>query len=66
MDDNQFVMEDPMIFKMPDSPSNLVLMCDGREAVIDFGGDEVTYSGDLPVDEAAKIFFDAVFSNFKR
>ena len=38
---------------------------DGREAVIDFGGDAVVYSGDLPVDESAKIFFDAVFLHFK-
>jgi len=30
------------------------------QAIIDFSGDKVTYSGDLPVDEAAKVFFDAV------
>ncbi len=34
---------------------------DGREAKINFGN-EVTYSGDLPVTEAAKLFFDA-FNN---
>ncbi len=33
---------------------------DGRKAVLDFSGDEVTYSGDLPVSEAAKVFFDHV------
>lgn len=31
-----------------------------KSATIDFGGDKVTYSGDLPVDDAAKVFFDAV------
>ncbi len=30
------------------------------QAIIDFSGDKVTYSGDLPVDEAAKVFFDVV------
>jgi len=33
---------------------------DGRQATVDFSGAEVTYSGDLPVSDAAKIFFDAV------
>jgi hypothetical protein len=33
----------------------------GKHFNIDFSGDKVTYSGDLPVDEGAKIFFDAVF-----
>jgi hypothetical protein len=33
---------------------------DGRKATVDFGEDAVTYSGDLPVDESAKIFFDAI------
>lgn len=32
----------------------------GRIAVIDFGGDSVTYSGDLTVAESAKLFFKAV------
>ncbi len=35
------------------------------EAVINFSGDKVTYSGDLPVDEAAKIFFDVVMGYVK-
>lgn len=35
------------------------------EAIIDFSGDKVTYSGDLPVDEAAKVFFDAVLGYVK-
>ena len=33
---------------------------DGKEAIIDFSGDTVTFGGDLPVDEAAKVFFQAV------
>ncbi len=35
------------------------------QAIIDFSGDKVTYSGDLPVDEAAKVFFDAVMGYVK-
>jgi len=69
MDNNIFVMEDTpnMTFKMPDPPSRITLCSpDGREATIDFGGDAVVYSGDLPVDESAKVFFDAVFSYFGR
>lgn len=34
---------------------------DGREATVDFGGDAITYSGELSVDESAKIFFNALF-----
>jgi len=37
-----------------------------KEAVIDFGGDSVKYSGDLPVDESARIFFEAVFLHWRR
>ena len=68
MDDNVFVMKDPppCAFTIPNPPSTVTLHSpDGREAVIDFGGDTVVYSGDLPVDESAKIFFDAVFPYFK-
>jgi hypothetical protein len=66
--DNEFVMDLPdCVFKVPDPPLNITVYGpDGREATIDFGGDAVVYSGDLPVDESAKIFFDAVFSHFKR
>ncbi len=32
---------------------------DGRRAEIDFGGDNVTCSGDLPVEESAKMLFEA-------
>ena len=47
--------------KINNSPSrNLILTHeDGRKATIDFSGDSVIYSGDLPVEESAKIFFEA-------
>lgn len=32
----------------------------GKQTVIDFSGDTVTYSGDLPIDESARLFFEAV------
>ena len=32
---------------------------DGRTASIDFSGESITYTGDLPVDESAKLFFEA-------
>ena len=38
---------------------------DGRQATIDFGGEAIKYSGDLPVEESAKMFFDAVFRLYK-
>jgi hypothetical protein len=38
---------------------------DGKQAHVDFGGDAVTYSGDLPFDESAKLLFDALFQQFK-
>lgn len=42
-------------------PRNIVLTnSDGKQAVINFDGDAVTFGGDLPVDEAARVFFDAV------
>jgi hypothetical protein len=69
MADNLFVMKDDqcLVFKEPDPPKTLTLYSpDGREAVIDFGGDEVEYSGDLPVAESAKIFFACVFEQFRR
>jgi len=52
-----------------EQPRQFVLQGEPRmvspEAIIDFSGDKVTYSGDLPVDEAAKIFFDAVMGYVK-
>lgn len=36
-----------------------------KQATIEFGYGTVTYSGDLPVDAAAKVFFDAVGKHYK-
>jgi hypothetical protein len=33
---------------------------DGKQAVLDFCGEEVKYSGDLPMDESAELFFQYV------
>ncbi len=33
----------------------------GKRLVLDFSGDKLTYSGSLPMDESAKIFFECVF-----
>jgi hypothetical protein len=38
----------------------------GQEVAIDFRGDAVTYSGYLPVDESARLFFDIVFGYLKQ
>lgn len=61
--ENPFVMKlDQAIpmFKM--EPTRTLALHNGdKEAHIDFGGDEITYSGDLPIDEAAKLVFEAVF-----
>ena len=47
---------------MTDEPRSIMLQSpDGRMAELDFSGDAVTFSGDLPVDDAAKIFFESVF-----
>lgn len=37
----------------------------GLESIIDFSGDKVTFSRDLPVDETARIFFEAVGDYFR-
>jgi hypothetical protein len=34
----------------------------GKSAILDFSGDSVKYSGDLPVEESAKIFFTALYT----
>lgn len=44
-----------------DAPFLTLTSPDGREAIINFNGEEVIYSGNLPVAESAKIFFDAIF-----
>jgi hypothetical protein len=48
-------------FTFPKPTRTVVFTNDsGKRAVIDFSGDSVTFSGDLPIDEAAQIFFKAV------
>ena len=37
----------------------------GQEANIDFSGDKVVYSGDLPIDESARLFFKYVFGVYQ-
>jgi len=51
----------------PIAPARTICMTspDGRKAVIDFGGDAVKFSGDLPIEDAAKQFFEYVFEYFK-
>lgn len=69
MDDNVFAIKDSpnMVFQITDPPSSITLHSpDGRKAFIDFGGDEVIYSGDLPVAESAKIFFACVCYHFRK
>ena len=67
--DNVFAIKDTpnCVLKFPDPPRSFTMYGpDGKEATVDFGGDAVVYSGDLPIDESAKIFFDTVFSHWKR
>ena len=67
------LIADSVISFQMDTPTNIVIEGPPRivtktvtpSVTIDFGGDEVTYSGDLPVSEAAKIFFDALMGYVK-
>ncbi len=46
---------------VPEEQHNIELISiDGRSAIINFHKGIVTYEGDLPVDESARLFFDAV------
>lgn len=47
-----------------DPPRILHMVGPSGKAIIDFSGDAVAYSGDLPVEESARIFFEAVFLQF--
>ena len=58
----------PLVFT--DDPLSLTRWCtltfvgkDGKEAVLDFCGEKLTYSGDLGVDEPARLFFEALMEN---
>jgi hypothetical protein len=56
------------MFTIELKPERMIRFCGSkaRSAILDFGGDAITYSGDLPVDEAAWIFFQHVFMQLKR
>ena len=43
-------------------PNHFIEICnpEGKKAIFDFNGDTLIVSGDLGLDEAARIFFDSV------
>lgn len=47
------------------SACSITITNNDKEATINFCGDKIVYSGELPVDESAKIFFEYVFDNMK-
>lgn len=64
--ENPFVVpNDHAIGFFQESVRTLTLDNGEQKAIIDFGGDEVTYSGDLPPAESAKLFFEAVFAHWR-
>ena len=50
-----------MLYMTDERRSIMLHSPDRRHAKIDFSGEEVTFTGDLPVGFAAKIFFETVF-----
>ena len=50
------------------TPCRSLTFCskDGKTAKVDFSGDKVVYSGDMPVDESARVLFDAVLKIYKQ
>lgn len=66
--ENPYVMKDDQAISLPRiEPIRTFTFTspDGRKAVLDFGGDEMTYSGDLPVAESAKMFFDEIAAHWR-
>ncbi len=64
--DNEFIVKDSLVPLFQIEPSRTLSLDNGKqEAIIDFSGDEVTYSGDLPVAESAKLLFEAMFQWLK-
>lgn len=59
-----FIATNPALFLTIKPPTVFQLSANGRTAYIDFGGDAVKYSGDLPIDESAKVFFEAVMQQY--
>lgn len=56
------IMVDPGCMKIlkrenRQQPVLILMSTDNRSATIDFSGDSVVFSGELPVEDAAKIFF---------
>lgn len=67
MDDKLIFQDQDYSLRIPDPPRTITMhSADGRTAVIDFGGEAVTFSGTLPVDDAAKVFFEAVGDLLRR
>jgi hypothetical protein len=65
--DTLTVQGNPPLGTFKEPPLRTLTITDGtRKAVIDLTGPAVTYSGDLPLDESAKIFCDAVFRELRR
>ena len=59
---NLFIRDDDatqLVFSVPPSSSLTFQSPDGKTAIIDFGGESITYKGDLTVEESAKMFFEA-------
>jgi len=47
-------------------PSNVIIHCkDGTQTIFDFSADPMTVSGDCPIDESARVFFEHVFRQYK-
>jgi hypothetical protein len=57
-----YIIRDPV----PPAPFVFELNNGTKSATIDFGGDQVKYSGDLPVDESARIFFETIMQRMKK
>lgn len=56
--------EDSIIALTP--PTSITLSNKGKSATIDFSGDSVKFSGDLSVDESAKVLFECLFGYIHR
>ena len=61
-DDTRLVFNEPtaMVSFLDVPPEITVHAPSGKTATIAYGGDEVVYSGELPVAESAKVFFDCL------
>lgn len=56
---------EPEMVVLWEPPTSLVFMSpEGLKVVFDFSGETLSYSGNLPVAESARIFFDAMFKPY--